>query len=175
MSRPSDFKVGARVSWDHQGEYVVWSLHAKRGWVWITRDGRAPVAARVANLQLLAPAAEVAKPQPLRSVPLTGSRHPAPKKISDADRRTIIVAFMTDAADHDGVINMNRIRRALSDDNGLTVPSRTLSTMYSVLAGKGTIRSLGYTDVNDDTRGGNAGKPQREWQWVGPLPASVTA
>lgn len=52
---------------------------------------------------------------------------------------------------------------------------RALSTLYSVLAQRGVIRSLGYTDINDDTRSGNAGKPARTWEWVGPLPAAVTA
>ena len=43
-----------------------------------------------------------------------------------------------------------------------------LSATYSALAARGVLRSLGWNETNDDVAGGNAGKPARTWQWVGP-------
>lgn len=165
MSKPNDFQPGARVLWAGT-EYTIWSLHAKSGMRWISRDGRKPVEARLSNLELVAPAAAAVagKVTPIRSA------HPAPRKISEADKRTITAAIMTDATDHNGLVSPNRVRVALTGPDGtLTVPPRALASMYSGLAARGVIRSLGYDAVNDDTRGGNAGKPMRVWQWVGQL------
>lgn len=92
-----------------------------------------------------------------------------PGPLADRDRRTITAAIMADAMDHDGVVSPNRVRAALSNAHGLTVRPRMLSATYSALAARGVLRSLGWTEVNDDVRGGNAGRPGRQWQWVGPL------
>ena len=91
-----------------------------------------------------------------------------PHPIADRDRRAITAAIMADAMDHDGVVSPNRVRAALSNAHGLTVAPRVLSATYSALATKGVLSSLGWTEVNDDHRGGNAGRPGRQWQWVDP-------
>lgn len=88
-----------------------------------------------------------------------------PHPLADRDRKAILEAIRKDAHDHGGRISTNRVRRALSNQHGLTVHPRALSAAYSSLARRKVIVSLGYIDVNDDERG-NAGKPCRAWQWV---------
>lgn len=89
-----------------------------------------------------------------------------PHPLTDRDRRAILTAIRKDAHDHGGRISTNRVRRALSNEHGLTVHPRALSAAYSSLARGKVIVSLGYIDTNDDERGGNAGKPCRAWQWI---------
>lgn len=89
-----------------------------------------------------------------------------PHPLADDARDAIRAAIIRDARDHDGTVDPNRVRAALSNEHGLTVPSRMLSATYSAMAARGELRSLGFVGVNDDHRGGNAGKPQRHWLWI---------
>lgn len=163
------FKPGDKVTWgDDDVVYEVWSKHSKPGWLWLTREGRSrPIEARARNLTLVraasvAPAIAPAKPLPTRTVPRP------PRKVTADDWARIDAAIKGDAADHGGTIDPNRVRATLSGPDGLVVPSQALSARYSQLAALEEIESLGYIGVNDDTRSGNAGKPQRHWRWIGP-------
>lgn len=171
----SKIRVGARVRWADR-EYEVWSLSKRRGYVWLTRDGHT-FEARAANCEVIE---RPAVPRPVRDTATVTQLHaPAakrPPKVTSEDRARIDAAIRSDAAAHAGVIDPNRVRAALSGPDGLTVSSQALSARYSQLAAAEDIESLGYVGVNDDTRSGNAGKPQRHWRWVGPLPGqAVTA
>jgi hypothetical protein len=72
--------VGTRVAWgDDDREYVVWSLHDKSGWRWITREGidRA-IPAKMTSLRVIGPpvATTVApppSPAPLPVKPYAGT------------------------------------------------------------------------------------------------------
>lgn len=177
------FKPGDKVTWGGEDRvYEVWSKHRKPGWLWLTRDGKT-IEARARNLTLVQAAdlTPVPSDKPVANIraKVTPLKAPAAKrmpKATDVDRINITAAIMGDAAAHDGIVNPNRVRVALTGpDGGLVVPAQALSGMYSALATRGVIRSLGWTDVNDDTRSGNAGRPLRTWQWVGPLPDAVAA
>jgi hypothetical protein len=91
-----------------------------------------------------------------------------PHPLADHDRRTITAAVLADAQAHDGVVDPNRVRVALSNEHGLTVHPQALSATYSALARRGVLRSLGWIGTNDDKASGNAGRPMRLWQRVGP-------
>jgi hypothetical protein len=92
-----------------------------------------------------------------------------PHPIAERDQSLIRDAIRADAAAHDGEVSPNRVRAALSNAHGLTVNPRTYSATFSALAATGVLRSLGWTGVNDDVRGGNAGRPMRLWSLVGEL------
>jgi hypothetical protein len=91
-----------------------------------------------------------------------------PHPLAERDRIAITAAVLADANTHDGIVDPNRVRAALSNDHGLTVHSQALSATYSALARRGVLRSLGWIGTNDDKASGNAGRPARLWQWVGP-------
>lgn len=172
------FKPGDKVTWgDDDVVYEVWSKHSKPGWLWLTRDGRSrPIEARAKNLVRVAHAPREGNALTKRA-DVTPMRAPAAKRspmVTEEQRRAIHAAIMCDAADHDGQVDPNRVRARLTVDGALTVPARALSAAYSALAARGVLRSLGFVGVNDD-RNGNAGKPQRNWQWVGPLPGAQPA
>lgn len=158
-------QVGDRVLWADL-EYTVWSLHPKRGYVWLTRDGKT-VAARIANTTLLEAAG-----QPDRPKPATVAKPRTP--LASTDRKAIEDAIRAVAAAHDGVVDPNLVRAALHDHRAAiagdkvrsTAFARLLSATYSALAAEGRLESLGYVGTNDDAAGGNAGKPQRHWRWV---------
>jgi hypothetical protein len=159
------FKPGARVRWAGD-EYVIWAMHPKTSWRWISRDGRPPVQARVANLELLEAAATPRPAQADRRARLkVVANNPHP--LAARDRELIRAAIEADALAHDGIVSPNRVRAALSNEHGLTVRPRMLSAAYSALQAENKLRSLGWQGVNDDTRSGNAGRPMRLWQWIG--------
>lgn len=81
----------------------------------------------------------------------------------DSDRDLIDRTILEDGAANGGVISQGRVRRALTNQHGLTVNPRLLSARYSVLRAQGRIVRDGWT-VNDDRDGGNAGKPQIQWR-----------
>lgn len=79
------------------------------------------------------------------------------------ERERIAADIEADGDAHEGRIDPGRVRRALSNQHGLTVPPRMLSAAYSALRAQGVIKPDGWT-VNTDTRGRNAGRPQRLWR-----------
>ena len=93
-----------------------------------------------------------------------------PTPIADGYRRRIRAAIKADAAMHDGEAHPNRVRaRLLHPASGrLDVDPRMLSATYSALAAQ-KVLAFDRWDTNDDTLGGNAGKPQRVWRLVGDL------
>lgn len=153
------FRVGDRVRWADL-EYTIWALHPKRGFVWLARDGKT-VAARISNLTLIEAAGQPDRPKPAEvAKPRT--------RLASVDRKVIEDAIRADALAHDGVCDPNRVRAALAAERaeGGKAFARLLSATYSALAAQGRIRSLGYIGENDDTAGGNGGKPQRHWEWT---------
>lgn len=166
------FKPGDKVTWgDDDRVYEVWSKHRKPGWLWLTCEGKAkPIEARAKNLIRVARGSRQSG-APSSDGKVTPLRAAAPKrapKATEEDHARIEAAIRRDAREHQGVIDPNRVRAALSDTDGLTVPPRALSGRYSALAQLEHIESLGYIGTNDDVRSGNAGKPQRHWRWIGP-------
>lgn len=78
-----------------------------------------------------------------------------------ADRERIVEAMLTDAREHDGIIDPDRVRARLSSDAGLQVYPRVLSAMYGHLTRAGVLQFEGEWTRSQDSRGGNAGKPAR--------------
>lgn len=90
-----------------------------------------------------------------------------PQPLAVEYRQRITAALIAAAETHpDGLVDPNAVRAMLSNAHGLTVPPRQLSATYSALASQGVLEHAGWT-TSDDVRGGNAGKPQRLWRWVG--------
>lgn len=83
----------------------------------------------------------------------------------DADRDRIVAAIRDDANTHNGQVDANRVRAALTNAYGLMVPPRLLSATYGSLARSGVLVHDGWT-TNTDAAGGNAGKPARLWRLV---------
>jgi hypothetical protein len=82
-----------------------------------------------------------------------------PSPLRDSDRRLILGAILFDARQHDGHVDPNRVRESLRDFAGdLMCNPRALSGAYRSLRTLPGTRP-GPTTVNNDKRGGNAGKP----------------
>lgn len=81
-------------------------------------------------------------------------------------RQRIVDAIRADARAHAGEVHPNRVRVRLSNHLGLQVHPRMLSAAYSALRAQGHL-TFDHWGTNDDTAGGNAGKPQRVWRWTG--------
>lgn len=88
--------------------------------------------------------------------------------IHAADRQRIVTAIVTDAREHDGTVDPNRVRARLTRVNAdgstdLVVYPRLIGTVYSGLASKGVLEFAGWID-STDVRGGNNGKPARSYR-----------
>ena len=87
-----------------------------------------------------------------------------PSPLRATDRRLILGAILIAARNHGGTVDPGVVRESLRDLNGdLMVRPRSLSGAYSHLARAGVLTACGWT-TNSDTRGGNAGRPQRLWR-----------
>lgn len=80
-----------------------------------------------------------------------------PQPLAQQHRDRIRAAIVADGRSHGGEVNPNRVRAALSNRHGLTVPPRMLSATYSVMCSEGLLERHGWIE-SDDTAGGNAGK-----------------
>lgn len=167
------FKPGDKVTWGGSDRvYEVWSKHRRPGYLWLTHEGRT-IEARAKNCTLVQ-AAATRIPAPATVTPLQAPAAKRAPKVTAEERSRIEAAIKLDAVEHGGRVDPNRVRAFLTGPDGaLTVPPQALSGAYSSLAARGVIASLGFVGVNDDTRSGNAGKPQRHWEWTGVLPGVV--
>lgn len=89
---------------------------------------------------------------------------------STEDYRLAIEAILDDADAHDGWINPNRVREAVSDDTGIRINPRVIGKAYRDLARAGAIYRLNGPEwwvISTDKRGGNAGKQARVWRRAG--------
>jgi hypothetical protein len=89
-----------------------------------------------------------------------------PQPIAQQHRDRIRAAITADGRAHGGEVNPNRVRATLSNHLGLQVQPQQLSATYSALSSQGVL-VFDHWGTNDDTRGKNAGKPQRVWRWAG--------
>ncbi|RZU16434.1 hypothetical protein EV645_3999 [Kribbella rubisoli] len=78
----------------------------------------------------------------------------------EQDRDRIITSIRTDAAEHDGRISVNRVRRALTGQVGLP---QMIGATYSSLARSGVIKVAGW-EVSDDASGHHRGAVIRTWR-----------
>lgn len=86
----------------------------------------------------------------------------------DEERARIREAILRDGREHDGWVDSNRVREALSNADGLTVFPKLLAATYNVLRAEGLLvrPKFGPDDPFDpqwwvrsrDTRGRNVGK-----------------
>lgn len=91
-----------------------------------------------------------------------------PQPLAQQHRDRIRAAITADGRAHGGEVNPNRVRAALSNRHGLTVPPRMLSATYGVMRTEGLLERHGWIE-NDDTKGGNAGKFVGRW-WLTDMP-----
>lgn len=86
MTARDPMPVGTRVAWDGSPhEYVVWSLHDKSGWRWITREGaERAVPAKMTSLRVIGHAATPAPAPPYE--PRTHARATDPDTSAAAAR-----------------------------------------------------------------------------------------
>jgi hypothetical protein len=83
------------------------------------------------------------------------------------DYATFLRVCETDAECH-GYVSVNRVRKRLSNEYGLTIHPRTYSAFWSKACRKGgpMVTTVEW-ETCDDRRGRNGGKPQRKRLWVG--------
>lgn len=86
--------------------------------------------------------------------------------IHDADRALVVATIKADADTHDGEINPNRVREALTRGGELVVSPRVLSAVYYALRCEQQIKHAGWVE-STDLRSRNRHKPARLWRWVG--------
>jgi hypothetical protein len=82
------------------------------------------------------------------------------------DRERIEAAMRRVAADNGGLIDPNKVREALTNEYGLTVYPRRLSSAYSGLRRLGVIERTDEKVPNTDKRGRNLGKEQTVYRLV---------
>lgn len=104
--------------------------------------------------------ANAPRPNDLLDILATIQSDPAPLAVDERTR--IIDAFKADADAHDGYVDPNRVRAALSNQQGLQVNPRRLAGLYSIpeLEAVQEIRS-------DDVVGRNRGAVIHLYRWVG--------
>lgn len=82
---------------------------------------------------------------------------------NDSDR--VKAAIIADGMAHNGRVDQNRVRKALSNNGGhLDVYPRCVGPAYNALCRKHLIRPLGYIDTNRDHAGRNNGKPAMAYE-----------
>lgn len=109
----------------------------------------------------------------LPSGPLDGSTAAVLDLIdSDArredDRARIDDAVRRVAMRDGGRVSTNAVRKQLTNEYGLTVLPQAIGPRLHTLTRDGVLAVDGW-EVNDDTKGGNAGKPLRVRRYVGGL------
>jgi hypothetical protein len=89
-----------------------------------------------------------------------------PRRSDEYDR--FLAACQSDALTHGGLVSVNRVRRRMSNDYGLTIHPRTYSAFWSKACARGgPMVTTTEWELCTDTRGRNGGKPQRYRRWVG--------
>lgn len=91
-----------------------------------------------------------------------------PQPLAQQHRDRIRAAIVADGRAHGGEVSPNRVRAALSNRHGLTVPPRMLSATYGVMRAEGLLERHGWIE-NDDVRSGNRGKFVHRW-WLTDMP-----
>lgn len=87
---------------------------------------------------------------------------------TDAD--VVHAAILRDGLAHGGVVDPNRVRRALASEDGeIAVHPQTLSAQYSALRARGVIEYRGpaYDVPNEDRYSNNTGKTTRTYRLLG--------
>jgi hypothetical protein len=97
-------------------------------------------------------------PQPAKLLELI-----AGDPIHERDRERIVASIHDDAAQHDGRISANRVRRALTNEHGRIVLPQLIGATYSCLARSGAIKVAGW-EVSDDAAGHHQGTVIRTWR-----------
>lgn len=95
-----------------------------------------------------------------------------PQPLAQQHRDRIRAAITADGRAHGGEVSPNRVRAALSNHNGLTIPPRMLSATYGVMRSEGLLERHGWIE-NDDVRSGNRGKFVHRW-WLTEMPGRPT-
>lgn len=92
----------------------------------------------------------------------------------DNERNRIDAAIIADGEAHAGWISANRVREHFTNEHGLTVHSRLLSTRYRVLRATGVIEHpddwenyAEWRTRSTDVRGRNAGRVMPMYRVVG--------
>jgi hypothetical protein len=85
-----------------------------------------------------------------------------PNLTPDQEWRTYVLALRTVAAMHDGAISANVLRPSV---RGVVKPSR-IGAFCRRAQLEGLIVADGW-EVSDDTESGNAGRPARNYRWLG--------
>lgn len=117
----------------------------------------------------LDPATPPGHPQPPTATPTRGPIAVATKAILDAlnadpdldhDRRAIVTAIVTEAHDHAGLVDPNRVRDRLAGPNGrpnLTRP-QVVGPLYALLVRRGVLAFTGWVR-STDRASRNSGRP----------------
>lgn len=84
------------------------------------------------------------------------------------DYAAFLRACEADAECH-GYVSVNRVRKRLSNEYGLTIHPQTYAAFWNKSTGKGRPMRVirGDWETCDDSRGRNSGKPQPKRRWVG--------
>lgn len=90
-----------------------------------------------------------------------------PPHIADPEYDLFVDAVRHDAYRHGGFVSQNRVRDALSNDNGLTVNPRRYSGFWRRARLDGWITAPVSTEENRDRRGRNLGKRSNLHRWLG--------
>lgn len=79
-----------------------------------------------------------------------------------------LAACQADAMTHDGLVSVNRVRRALTIDGELQIDPRAFSAMWAHATGRGRpmVKADGW-ELCQGSASGNDGKPYKLRRWVG--------
>lgn len=100
-----------------------------------------------------------------------------PAHKADPEFELFIDACRHDAYTHGGFVSQNRVRKALSNDNGLTVNPRRYSGFWARAKAQGYLSKSFTEEDNRDKRGRNLGKKSKIHRWLpgSSLPTSPTS
>lgn len=88
-----------------------------------------------------------------------------PPHLADPEYVLFVDALRADAHSHGGFVSQNRVRKAMSNDHGLSINPRRYSAFWPKACKAGLLQFL-YEEDNKDKAGRNLGKKSKVFRWV---------
>lgn len=90
-----------------------------------------------------------------------------PAHVADPEFELFVDALRADALAHGGYVSQNRVRKAMSNDGGLSINPRRYSSFWPRAVREGYLDKRFGEEPNRDKKGRNLGKKSKVRRWTG--------
>ena len=90
-----------------------------------------------------------------------------PPHIADPEFALFVDALRADALSHGGYVAVNRVRKAMSNEGGLSINPRRYSSFWTRAVREGYLDHRFVEEPNRDKKGRNLGKKSKVRRWLG--------